>query len=78
VFTIRGVHWQPSYLADCETSGFASPARAGFALFSLIYGYSIGLVITWLEDRRRTRRLSELNSRCLLPNRIQKRASRAD
>jgi hypothetical protein len=46
VFTIRGAHWQPSYLAECETSGFASPARAGFALFSLGYGDGIGPVIT--------------------------------
>jgi hypothetical protein len=46
MFTIRGVHWQPSYLAGCETSGFASPARAGFALFSLIYRYGIGLEVT--------------------------------
>jgi hypothetical protein len=29
------VHWQPSYLAGCETSSFASPVHTGFALFSL-------------------------------------------
>jgi hypothetical protein len=34
-----GWFWQPSYLVD-ETSGFASPARAGFALISVCLSYT--------------------------------------
>ena len=35
--TFHGVHRQLSHLTFDETSGFASPARAGFALFSWVY-----------------------------------------
>src|SRR6202020_2545925 len=37
-----GVHWRPSCLTDHETSSFASPAHAEFALFSWVYSAGLG------------------------------------
>src|SRR5437016_112111 len=32
---LSGEYWRLSYLTSCETSSFASPARTGFAFFSV-------------------------------------------